>query len=132
MSLPPSTFYSLKSTKLVQNIWFPPLNCSTIKLWARSRKNQKFGTGPMLWGTVPIRMGPVLPEHIQLSKPKFNQQLNWTEFEVKLHSYREVHHQHHTNSLLLLFLTATDSQAGRLYNSTVRVSAANMYYDARL
>jgi hypothetical protein len=29
--------------------------------------------------------------HELLSKPKFNQQLNWTEFEVRLHSYCEVH-----------------------------------------
>ena len=27
-----------------------------------------------------------------LSKPNFNQQLNWTEFEVRLHSYPMIHH----------------------------------------
>ena len=27
----------------------------------------------------------------QLSKPKLNQQLNLTEFDVRLHSYREIH-----------------------------------------
>ena len=35
-----------------------------------------------------------------LSKPKLKQQLNWTEFEVRLHSYPEVHPPTHTNSQL--------------------------------
>ena len=33
----------------------------------------------------------ILYPNVMLSKPKFNQQLNWTEFEVRLHSYWEVH-----------------------------------------
>ena len=28
----------------------------------------------------------------QLSQPKLNQQLSSTEFEVRLHSYKEIHH----------------------------------------
>ena len=32
-----------------------------------------------------------LPKIIVLSKPKLNHQLNSTEFEVRLHSYTEVH-----------------------------------------
>ena len=54
-------------------------------------------------------------------KTQIQPKLNWTEFEVRLHSYCEVHppHHHHANSLLLLF-TAPASQALRLYNYTVR------------
>ena len=33
-----------------------------------------------------------------MSKPKLNQQLSSTEFEVRLHSYRHIHPPHHTNS----------------------------------
>ena len=47
----------------------------------------------------------------KLSKPKLNQQLNSTEFEVGLHSYPEVqHHQPHKLSVLLLL---TSQLAGR-------------------
>ena len=40
---------------------------------------------------------------MELSKPKLNQQLISTEFEVRLHSYSEIHHK---LPLLLLLLTA--------------------------
>ena len=40
MTLHTNTCYSRKSTKLIQNIRFPPLNCSTIKLWARSQNSK--------------------------------------------------------------------------------------------
>ena len=66
-------------------------------------------------------------KYLQLSIPKFNEQLNWTEFEVRLHSYRGVHHHPTTtttNSLLLL-LTAPSGQAGKLYNYTVRVQCSH-------
>ena len=43
--------------------------------------------------------------NMQLSKPKLKQQLNTTAFEVRLHSYREIHH-HPTKNYLLLLLTS--------------------------
>ena len=53
-----------------------------------------------------------------LSKPKFNLLLNWTEFEVGLHSYCEVHHPPHTNYLLLLYYWP-GSRGTCVYNYTV-------------
>ena len=56
---------------------------------------------------------------LKLSKPKLNHssQLNSTEFEVRLHSYSDIHHHHHPPphqelSVLLLLLTAQPA-AGR-------------------
>jgi hypothetical protein len=62
----------------------------------------------------------------KLSKPKLNQQLNSTEFEVRLHSYPVIHPPH-TNSLLLL--SAPASQAVRLYNCTVTDSHEGRLYN---
>ena len=61
-----------------------------------------------------------------LSKPKFNQNSIELNLRLRLHSYPMIHHHHHhTNSLLLLLLAAPASQAGRLYNYTVRVQSSH-------
>ena len=82
---------------------------------------------PLLYETMGAIPETLITPYI-LSKPKFNQQLNWTEFEVRLHSYTVIHPTPptHTNYLLLL-LTAPASQAGRLYNYTVRDQLAALY-----
>ena len=42
MSLHTNKFYSLKSTKLFQNIWFPPKNCSINKVMGSVPKHSTF------------------------------------------------------------------------------------------
>ena len=42
MSLPTNTLYSLKGTKLIQNIWFGPLNCSINKVMGPVSKHPTF------------------------------------------------------------------------------------------
>ena len=69
----------------------------------------------------------------QLSKPKRNHQLNSTKFEVGLHSYPDIHHPTPPGTLYVVVVvncpaTAPASQAGRLYNYTVRVQCRGTLY----
>ena len=49
------------------NITLPTNTFYSLTTWALSQNIQLFGIGPMLWGTGPIWMGPVLPQHIKFS-----------------------------------------------------------------